>query len=61
MHAPLVTRHNAIRPNTQWFNNDIRETKKIHRAAETRWRKTGLEVHRQIFTNAKNYTHKLIN
>ena len=36
MHAPLVTTHIAIRPNTQWFNNDIREARKIQRAAEKR-------------------------
>ena len=34
MHAPLVTRHIVIRPNTQWFNNDISEGKKTQRAAE---------------------------
>ena len=61
MHASLVSRHIAIRPNSQWFNNDIPEANKIQRVAEKRWRKTGLEVHRQIFTNARNYSHKLIN
>ena len=61
MHALLVTRHIAIRPNKQWLNNDIREAKKIQKAAEKRWRKTGLNVQRQIFSNARNYTHKLVN
>ena len=61
MHALLVTRTIAIRSNKQWLNNDIRDAKKIQRAAEKRWRKTGLNVQRQIFSNARNYTHKLVN
>ncbi|GFR58160.1 hypothetical protein ElyMa_000022100 [Elysia marginata] len=51
--APIVNRKIVIRPNKQWYTDDIREAKKIQRSAEKKWRKTHLEVHRQAFVNAK--------
>ncbi|GFR81941.1 ATP-dependent DNA helicase [Elysia marginata] len=59
-HAPIVNRKIVIRPNKQWYTDDIREAKKIQRSAEKKWRKTHLEVHRQAFVDARKNTNKLI-
>ncbi|GFS22245.1 RNA-directed DNA polymerase from mobile element jockey [Elysia marginata] len=59
-HAPLVKRNIVLRPNARWYNDDIREAKKRQRTAEKNWRKTGLEIHRQLFTEARNHTNRLI-
>ncbi|GFR93710.1 hypothetical protein ElyMa_002650000 [Elysia marginata] len=59
-HAPIVNRKIVIRPNKQWYTDDIREAKKIQRSGEKKWRKTHLEVHRQAFVNARKNTNKLI-
>ena len=37
------------RQNHSWYNDDIHHTRKLRRINEKTWRKTGLEIHRQIF------------
>ena len=49
IHAPLVTRSITLRPNAPWFNDGHRESKRLKRRYERRWRKTGLEVDKIAF------------
>lgn len=58
--APLKTIKVTARPNTEWFNDSITEAKRDRRRAERRWRKSGLEVHKQIYQRLKLNTNKLI-
>ena len=60
IHAPFKTKNIVCRPNTCWFNREISEAKKTQREAERTWRNSKLEVHRQIFVETRNKTHKLI-
>ena len=53
-HAPLKSRTIIVRPRALWFNEDIAQSRQRKRKAEKRWRQTGLEVHREIFTTLKN-------
>ena len=61
-----------MRPNTQWYNDDLRNAKRGKRKAERQWRRTKLEVFHQLFrekcshlgtllSKAKNmyYTNKI--
>jgi len=59
-HAPLVTKSVLLRPNTQWYSEELRESKRERRRAERVWRRTGLEVHRQIFKDKCSLTGKLL-
>ena len=58
--APLIQRKIVIRPNTRWYNDKIRVAKKAQRSAEKVWRKTQLEIHRQIFVKARKIKNDLI-
>lgn len=59
-HAPLVTKSVLLRPNTQWYSDELRESKRNRRRAERKWRETGLEIHRQIFKERCSNTGKLL-
>ena len=53
-HAPLVSWTITVRPMTPWHTNDLTEEKRTLRRADRLWRKSGLTVHRQIFTDRRN-------
>ena len=53
-HAPLKSKTVTVRPYTPWFNEDVYSLKKQRRKAEHHWRKSGLEVHRQIYCNLRD-------
>ena len=57
-HAPLVSRTITVRPMTPWHTNDLTEERRALRRAERLWWKSGLAVHRQIFTDRRNTFHK---
>ncbi|VDI82457.1 Hypothetical predicted protein [Mytilus galloprovincialis] len=59
-HAPLVTKSVLLRPNTQWYSDELLESKRNRRRAERKWRETGLEIHRQIFKERCSNTGKLL-
>lgn len=59
-HAPEKTVTVTIRPNTSWITDDILHEKRLRRKCERKWRSTGLEIHRQIFTNQRDKVNKLI-
>ena len=46
--APTKTRTITIRPESEWYNESIREAKQTRRQAERLWRKTGLVVHSEL-------------
>ncbi|KAK6168440.1 hypothetical protein SNE40_020971 [Patella caerulea] len=59
-HAPVVTRNIILRPNRKWFSDDIRQSKIDRRQAEKRWRKSKLEIDRDLYKQARNETNCLI-
>jgi len=59
-YAPQLTKRITLRPNCSWFNDDIRDAKKIRRSLEKQWRMSGLEIHRQLFVKQKNLVNQLI-
>ena len=48
-HAPLKTRNVPERKEAEWYTDDIRVAKQHRRQLERLWRKTRLEVHRQMY------------
>ena len=57
---PLKTKTFTIRPDTEWFNDEIRDAKHCRRKLERKCRRTGLEIDRQIHKEAKTKTKMLI-
>ncbi|PVD24342.1 hypothetical protein C0Q70_14823 [Pomacea canaliculata] len=47
--APVKKRCITERPDTAWFTPEVRRAKKVRRQAERKWRKSRLEVDRQIY------------
>ena len=61
MHAPTMTRVVTVRPKTPWHTQELSDAKRDLRRAESRWRKSKLVVHRDIFTSCRNdYRRHLI-
>ena len=52
-HAPLKDRKISNRPTAKWFNLEIKSAKRLRRSRERRWRKSGLEIHKQIFNKQR--------
>jgi hypothetical protein len=48
-HAPEQTKVITLRPNTQWYTDDLRQAKQDRRRKERLWNRTGLVVHKQIY------------
>ena len=48
-HAPLLEMNVRMRPDTAWYNDDLRDAKQERRRLERTWRKSKLEVHKQMF------------
>jgi hypothetical protein len=59
-HAPEKTKTVTLRPHSPWYNDEIHNSKKQRRKAETTWRQSGLEIHRQIYCQARDATNSLI-
>ncbi len=59
-HAPIQKRTVVIRPDTSWYTNEIRESKREKRRAEKLWRRTRLEVHRQMYRTARDHHNALL-
>ena len=58
--CPLKTNKVVIRPNTQWYNEDIKHTKKELRTAENKWKRTKLEIHKQIYKTLRKKRNQII-
>ena len=59
-HAPVVTRTISVRPVAPWYTLDIKEAKRKRRQTERRWRKSRLQVHRDILAHQRNIINSLI-
>ena len=59
-HAPLQKKTITVRPRVPWFNNEIKEAKRLRRRNERIWRRTGLESDRVKFIKARNHTNHVM-
>lgn len=59
-YAPVKERTVTIRPDTAWYTDDIRDLKRERKALERRWRKTGLEVHRQAYCAKRQQVNAML-
>jgi len=59
-HAPEKTRYRTIRPRYPWYNDDIKEQRRLRRRLERRWRKHGSLEDKQAFIEQKEHVNKLI-
>jgi len=59
-HAPLITRPLPNKPLMPWFNESIKQEKMKKRKLEKQWRKSKLEIHKQIFKTQRNHVCHLI-
>ena len=48
-HAPLLETNVRMRPDTAWYNDDLRDAKQESGRRERTWRKSKLEIHKQMF------------
>ena len=60
-HAPIITKTIPARPLVPWFNDEIKETRRLKRRAEKRWRRSGLEADFLAYKAIKNKTNNLMN
>ena len=54
MYAPVLTRDINVRPLAAWFNEDIRNAKRLRRNAEKTWRAARLSVDLDAFKKERN-------
>jgi hypothetical protein len=59
-HAPLMTKEITDRPNTPWYDDNLRAAKRERRRAERVMRRTKLTVHKEIYTDACAKYNKLL-
>ena len=52
-HAPVNSKTITIRSEAVWYTEEIHEARRIRRKLERKWRKTGLEVDFQIYSNQR--------
>ena len=60
-HASLITKSIPARPLVPWFNDEIKEARRLRRRAERRWRRSGLEADFLAYKAIKNKTNNLMN
>ena len=58
--APLRSRTIVIRPESKWYNNEIRVAKQQRRRSENKWRKSGLAIHREIYMSERQKVNDMI-
>ena len=61
MYAPVLTHDINVRPLAAWFNEDIRNAKRLRRNAEKTWRATRLPVDLAAFKKERNRVVNLMN
>ena len=59
-HAPLKSKNIVLRPNTEWYSDELRAAKRDRRKAERRMRKSNLTVHREMFRDTCLKTNTLL-
>ncbi len=60
-HAPVIKKKIIIRPNTNWYNSNLRQAKVIRRRLERRFLKSNLESDRQAFKTQSALVNYLCN
>ena len=60
-HCPINTRVCSVHPKMPWYNQMIHEARRLRRRSENKWRKSRLEVDKQIFLEKKAEVDRLIN
>ena len=55
-----LTRICSHRVHQPWYNTNIHEARRIHRKHEKKWRKTGLEVHHELYLTQNNLVNTMI-
>ena len=60
VHAPVITKSFTVRPNTQWYNENIRLAKVTKRRYERALKKSGLPEHHTRFKNQCKYINFLM-
>ncbi|XP_050400117.2 RNA-directed DNA polymerase from mobile element jockey [Patella vulgata] len=59
-HAPATNKTVTVRNSAPWYNNEVKQSKCLRHRAERKFRKTHLEIHRQIYCKAKSDHLKII-
>ncbi|CAC5390090.1 unnamed protein product [Mytilus coruscus] len=59
-HDPVTIKSVILRPNTEWYSDDLKAAKRDKRKAERKWRDSKLEVHHQIFKEKCRTVGKLL-
>ena len=52
-HVPRVSRYVSGRPRAPWHDASLKTAKQERGKAEREWRKTGLEIHHQIYSRGR--------
>ncbi|XP_072041020.1 uncharacterized protein [Amphiura filiformis] len=60
VHAPETTKARTIRPRYPWYNDNIKDQRKVRRRLERKWRKHGSLVDKQAYLEQKSYVNGLI-
>jgi hypothetical protein len=53
-HAPVKSKCYVDHSDCPWFCEEVSEAKEKRRLAEIKWRKSGLEIDRQLYRSARN-------
>jgi hypothetical protein len=59
-HAPAKIRTVTVRPNSPWYNDSIREAKLKRRRLEKKWRRSNLEIDRQLYCEQRQFVISLM-
>ncbi len=59
-HAPLKEKVVTVRPSAKWYSDEIKQAKRKRRKLERQWRKSKLEIHRQLYRDQCNEVTKLL-
>ena len=59
-HAPVVTKTYTIRPNTKWYNSNLRQSKVIKRRLERKWLKSGNLKDKEAYRKQCKLVHHLL-
>ena len=58
-HAPIQSKEVVIRPNTDFYTDDLRAAKRERRNAERKMRKTKLTLHKELYHEQCKIANKL--
>jgi exonuclease III len=59
-HAPQKSKSVIQRPNTDWYDDELRAAKQKQRQYERKWRKTRLTIHLEMFREQKRLVHTMV-